>query len=168
MRTRTKPIAVEHEEYTAEEEPSIQQQVIDQTVAQKRVDEILGEGQTPFAKFMLDNKEIPEELKKILPLYFDKEFALTNISRDDAHKLRLNFRNSILRFYNSIPKVALTSDTIALVSQMEALFYAKIMRSTGGRDRERALYVTTIAAQEKPEVKEKKGGILSRFGRKMV
>jgi hypothetical protein len=51
---------------------------------------------------------------------------------------------------------------------MEALFYAKIMRSTGGNQRERALYVTTIAAQEKPEVQQQKGGILSRMGRKIL
>lgn len=164
-RTRTRNEPPQPEEYP---EQDVAQEIAQSMGAQKKVEEVLGDSQTPFAEFMLEDKSIPEPLRALFPIFADKEFALTNLTPDQVWEFKLRFRNSVLNYYLLTPECEQTAEINMWIDQMEAKFLAKILRSTGGMARERALYNTTITATERPEVKQVKGGIFSRIAKKIA
>lgn len=117
-----------------------------------------------FIKFLLENeKNMPENLVALFWPFFDKEMALSNFSDRDVALLMDDLRISILNLKMSIPDFKKTYNDIIHLDNLKPKFFAKIKRSTGGMNRERALEATQIRQFLTNETEQVRGGILSRL-----
>ena len=118
-----------------------------------------------FLQMILENeKNHPEELDKLFWPFFDKEQALTNFTDVDVKVQMENLHIAILNYKMSIPDYRKTYNDIIHLDNMRAKLFAKVKRSTGGLNRERAIQATHIKQLIANEQEVAKGGILSRIG----
>lgn len=120
-----------------------------------------------FAQFLLEdhNKNIPEMFLKQFWSFFDIEPALTNLTDQDCALLMHDLRIAILNYKMSLPDFQKSYSDIMYLDQLETKFFAKIKRSTGGVNRERALQATQIRQFLTGDGESSaRGGILSRIG----
>jgi len=146
-----------------EGEKNIANIIARQEQARERVNEILGTQNNSTAEFLLSDDSVPQDFKEQFSVFFDKENALTNInSKDQLDKLLLEFDDQALKYklfhahYENTPKLQYA------ISQMRFKLQLKLLRSTGGIMRERALIQTAITRDERPSQQVVSGGIMNK------
>jgi len=137
--------------------------------AEKRYQETVGGDQTSFAAMMLEEKSIPEAIKQLMPVFADKEFALSNLNNEyDLDLFKLLFEDAVTDYHLYTPHFKQDPETEKLIGMLRTKFLIKLYRSTGGHDRERAQYQTVTSVQERTPVKTSSGGIFAKFKEKLI
>ena len=156
-------------EYYNEQPPTIAEIEAERAQAHRQVQEILTSDKTNFAKFILQNDDIPSNLKEKFPIFCRKVLALSNIQTpQQLEKVMLGFRIAELDLYDYAAPNTISAEDMKQISQLETNTYLEALRSMGGRDRERAQFQTAITAQERPGIERASGGILQRFKDKIL
>ncbi len=151
------------------EQPEISDAVAQEASAKQKMHEILGEDRTTFAEIMLADTSIPEEIIKDLPVFTHKELALTNISTEEQmNRCRLQVRNAINDYHLYTPHYNQTADRERKLGQLVFKSYIKLLRSTGGTDRERVQYNAIYSSTEKQGDPQQSAGFLGRIKRMIV
>jgi len=152
-----------------EEYPDIQEQKLQEEATEQKIHETLGANQLGFAEFLHETTPLPESIRKHFGIFFTKELGLTNImDNEELERMMLHFKicKRNYHIYNSV--INRTAENEILISQLEAAVRAKLLRSMGGRMRDRALFHTTLTSHERQQEARKGGGLFSRFKRSVV
>ena len=145
--------------------PDVATQISKQLTAQTRHAEVLAE-QQGTVEFLLHDDSIEQDLKQVFSTFSDKENALTNISKpEQIDKIMLEFDDAVCKMRLYSPHYKQTAEHEFLISKYRHKLYIKILRSTGGKDRERAMIATSIFRDEKEAPTLQRGGIMGRVGR---
>lgn len=134
--------------------------------AKTKMQEILGEDRTSFADTMLSDDSIPQPVIDDLPVFTHKELALTNIkTEEEMARLRLQVRNAINDYHLYTPHYRQSAERERELGQLIFKSYIKMLRSTGGTDRERIQYNAIYSSTERQNEPTSGGGFLSRIKR---
>jgi len=147
--------------------PSIEELVMLQRAVEQTATPSAFESESiKFAQFMLENnnKNIPEHLLVQFWPFLDVEQALTNLNPPDVKLLMDELRIATLNIKMAHPDYEKSYDDVTNWDGMRAKTFSKLMRSTGGMQRERALQATQIRQLLTNEGDSAKGGILSKLG----
>lgn len=119
-----------------------------------------------FSELLLkdDMDKIPEELRKPFWVFFDKELALSNLSEADVTKITFLLGLVKLDIMMAKPDYDLQFEDMANLDAMTIKAVIKAKRSTGGIERERALFVQQVKQFLTNEGNQVKGGFLSKVG----
>lgn len=117
-----------------------------------------------FTKLMVDDVTTPQDIKDVLWGFFHKDVIIGKLSRDDREKFenRLTIARNLLLM--SKPGYTITIPQILNMENAQNIFSVKCTRGEGGFER------TALTTQIRQFItssmeKEKRGGILSGFGR---
>jgi hypothetical protein len=117
-----------------------------------------------FAKFLLENDNVPKGMLELFWPFFDKEIANTNFEKADVDSILLDLNIAILNFKMSHPDFEMTYEEVTNLDMMRPKAFMRAMRSTGGVSRERALQATQIRQLLGGESQAPQGGIMSSLG----
>jgi len=110
--------------------------------------------------FLLENKDIPKDLKKMFWAFGSRVMALTNFTDDDVKMMMYDWHDAKITYMMSRPYYKYTYDEELAISNFEAWFRAMIRRSVGGGQRERVIIASHIS-QRMGEIEEvPRGGIM--------
>jgi len=120
-----------------------------------------------FNKFIIENDRtiLPPDIEKYFWVFNDKELALSNFDNNDIKRIMLWFDIAKINYMMGIPDYKLTFDMMRDIDEMWVKTLAKIKRSSGGMERERALLATQIKEIRTPERKQAGfwGGVANIF-----
>jgi hypothetical protein len=119
-----------------------------------------------FSELLLkdDMDKIPDELQKPFWVFFDKELSLSNLGEQDVQKIIFLLGLVKLDIMMSKPDYDLRFEDMANLDAMTIKAVIKAKRSTGGIERERALFVQQVKQFLTNEGSQVKGGFLSKIG----
>lgn len=143
---------------------------IDQLVAINKLEETARNSpgfeseSTRFAKFQLDSKDenTPSNLPHDFWAFFDNEMALSNLNPQDVEKLMQVLKVATIYSKMATADYSKTYQDFMFLSQLRAKFFARVMRSTGGIQRERAIQATQIHQVLSNDTPQVRSGILQR------
>lgn len=148
-----------------ENTPSSQSELIKKMAAEKQADEILGQAGEDTVKYLLDDDSVPTGFEDYFSVFTDKESCLTNITTPGQMELlMLEFDDAVVKYRLFNPTYMQTAEFEHKVTQLRYKIYIKLLRSTGGTGRERAMIQTHISRDERPLQPLQNGGIMSRIG----
>ena len=118
-----------------------------------------------FSKYLLDDDDVPEDLKEWFWAFVNKEAALTNLNDVAVKRMMRCFENTSYLYMMTKPKHDHSFDEEVMLEQLRAKIHMKLLRSTGGKDRERFILGAQIQQNilEENEKVQPKGGIVSGF-----
>jgi hypothetical protein len=112
--------------------------------------EMVAGDEANITEYLLEDTDVPQNIKELLPMFFNKEFALSNFANDDVMYRMWNLLLAAkYDVYIKKPHFEITEDLSRGLNQALPRLYAKMLRSTGGNTRERVLIRTLISAIEK-------------------
>ena len=121
-----------------------------------------------LGEFLLEDDpkkiSVPEEFRKRFWIVFDKELALSNFDKDDVKRLMFSLDIIKLDVLIGTPDFEVSFEDMMQFDEIEMKAFVKIMRSTGGVNRERSLLTTQIKQFLTRSMDQPKGGFLSKFG----
>ena len=111
-------------------------------------------------------KSTDENTPKYMPrnfwAFFDSELPLTNLNPQDVQKLMMVLKVTTLYGKMAIPDYKKSYEDLQFLSQLRVKAFSRMMRSTGGMQRERALQATQIHQVISNEPVQGRSGILQR------
>ena len=113
-----------------------------------------------FSKFLLEDDSFPEGLEKWFWAFHDKEAALTNLGKENVTRLMRTVDNTIYFYLSCKPAFEYSFEEEVALQQMKGKIYMKLLRSTGGRDRERFI----LGSQIQQNILEDNGGARPKGG----
>lgn len=132
--------------------------------AQQKYQEMLGDGQTGFAEFMLDDDSIPTNLKKYFAVFYHKENALANITTQaQVDRLQLELNDAINDSYLFTPAYEQTAELERAFTSLRYKHFLKLTRAMGRKERERYLYQMIVSRDEKEQERMSKKGVFGKL-----
>ena len=139
-------------------------QGVQEAVAGQHVQEVLGGGQTPFAEFIYAADLPPLKILEMYPVLKNKVLALTNLPDGQALD---NLMAHIDTFYTNYklwtPKRNQEVEIYNEFDMLRTFTLAQAWRSTGGKDRDRALLTTVTTYADKPAEGKRRPGVLGKL-----
>ena len=103
------------------EPQGIAEQAGERALAQKKLEEYVGGDPTNFARYILEEDNIPKAVRTRFTLFFSKVFALTNIRGDeDIWLFKILFEIAVLEYRIYTPHYEQTVELEVLISMMRA------------------------------------------------
>lgn len=125
-----------------------------EVAANVRTQELLGGGQTPFAEFLYSEGKIPEGIDNNFVVLINKVLALSNLEgTNDVSYVMTHVDDLITDYKLYTPKRLQTAETFKLLDQLRLYAFLQLQRSTGKKDRDRALLTTISTYSDKPRTK---------------
>lgn len=114
-----------------------------------------------FVEFLVEDKSIPDDVKRIFWAPSDKEAALTNLQEGDVGRIMNLFDITALYYMMSKPFWDHSFDDDFAMEQLRFKLFLKLKRSVRGF--ERRMEATQIRQMIYEEPTQASGGIVSRF-----
>ena len=139
----------------------------DETMAQMQQEEMLrgqfGREDFKLISYILENPDIPVNLKDLFWAFSSRILSLTNLDDNDVKRMMYDWKDAKLTYLMSRPHYKFTYGEALTISNFESMLFATLKRSTGGTQRERFI----IGAQIQQRIGEPEdvpsGGILRGF-----
>ena len=90
-----------------------------------------------LVSYLLENPDIPDNLKKLFWAFSSRVLSLTNLNDKDIRRIMHDWRDAKITYLISRPHYKFTYDESLAMSNFESVLFATLKRSTGGTQRER-------------------------------
>lgn len=113
----------------------------ERTMSEMEQDEMLrgqfGREDYKLVSYLLENPDIPENLRQLFWAFQSRILSLTNLTDKDVRRIMYDWRDAKMTYMMSIPHYKLTHKDSLAISNFESILFATLKRSTGGTQRER-------------------------------
>lgn len=113
----------------------------ERTIPEMEQEEILkgqfGREDFKLVSYLLENPDIPDNLKTIFWAFSSRVLSLTNFDDKDVKRVMYDWRDAKITYLMSRPHYKFTFEEQLAISNFESVLFATLKRSTGGMQRER-------------------------------